>query len=148
MIIIKPYPDNMPTPYNLLLDADPSKELVDNYLKKGYLYGAFDNGLLIGEYLLIIHHNNTAEIINLAVLEKYRNKSIGKKLISHAENQGRIFGCNSIIVGTAEPLIEYYLNQGFLYKKTIKNFFKDNYDTPVIDNGIILKDMIVLEKNL
>lgn len=148
MIIITPYPDNMELPYNLLLDADPSKKLVDSYLKKGYLFGAFDNGLLAGEYLLIIHDNSTAEIINLAVLEKYRNKSIGKKLISHAENQARVFGCNNIIIGTAEPLVKYYTNQGYVYKKTVTNFFKDNYDTPVIDNGVILSDMIVLEKKL
>lgn len=148
MLTIKQYPCSMEVPYNLLLDADPSKELVDSYLKKGYLFGAFYNGLLAGEYLLIINKNNTAEIINLAVLEKYRNKSIGKKLVAHAENQARLFECTSIVIGTAEPLVNYYINLGYVYKNTIKDFFINNYNEPVIDNNIILKDMIVLEKIL
>ena len=32
MLIIKEYPQELEIPYHLLLDADPSKELVDKYL--------------------------------------------------------------------------------------------------------------------
>lgn len=148
MLIIKEYPQELAIPYHLLLDADPSKKLVDKYLSSGILFGAFYHMELAGVCLLIFHNNITAEIINLAVLEKYRNKNIGKLLISFAENQARLFGFKYMELGTAKPLVKYYENQGYKYHKTIKDFFVENYEFPVIDNGIILKDMIRLIKNL
>ena len=148
MLIIKEYPQELEIPYHLLLDADPSKKLVDKYLSSGILFGAFYHIELAGVCLLIFHNNITAEIINLAVLEKYRNKNIGKLLISFAENQARLGGIKYMELGTAKPLVKYYENQGYKYHKTIKDFFVENYEFPVIDNGIILKDMIRLIKNL
>lgn len=148
MFIIKQYPQDLETPYHLLLDADPSKRLVDKYLSNGILFGAFYDTQLAGVCLLIFHDNITAEIINLAVLEKFRNKHIGKLLISFAENQARLFGYQYMEIGTAEPLVKYYEKLGYKYHKTINNFFVENYDFPVIDNGIILKDMIRLIKTL
>lgn len=148
MLIIKQYPQELEIPYHLLLDADPSKKLVDKYLSCGILFGAFYNAEPAGVCLLIFHDNITAEIINLAVLEKYRDNSIGKSLISMAENQARLYGFKYMELGTAEPLIKYYEKQGYKYYKTIKNFFVENYEFPVIDNGIILKNMVRLIKNL
>lgn len=148
MLIIKQYPQELEIPYNLLLDADPSKKLVDKYLTCGILFGAFYKKETAGVCLLIFHNKFSAEIINLAVLEKYQNKSIGKSLISMAENQARLFGCKYMEIGTAEPLVKYYEKAGYKYYKTIKNFFVENYETPVIDNGILLKDMVRLIKNL
>lgn len=148
MLIIKQYPQELEIPYDLLLDADPSKKLVDKYLSCGILFGAFYNTEPAGVCLLIFHNNITAEIINLSVAETYRNKSIGKSLISVAENQAKLCGFKYIELGTAEPLVKYYEQQGYKYYKTIKDFFVENYEFPVIDNGIILKDMIRLIKNL
>ena len=51
-------------------------------------------------------------------------------------------------IGTSENIVKYYEKQGYKYYKTKKNFFIENYEFPVIDNGIILKDMIVFIKNL
>ena len=118
MLIIKQYPHEMEIPYHLLLDADPSKKLVDKYLSCGILFGAFYNAELAGECLLIFH-KNTAEIINLAVLEKYQNKSIGKSLISMAENQALLCGYKCIEIGTTEHLVKYYEKLGYKYNKTI-----------------------------
>ena len=148
MLIIKHYPQYLEIPYHLLLDADPSKRLVDKYLSNGILFGAFYDTQLAGVCLLIFHDNITAEIINLAVLEKFRNKHIGKLLISFAENQARLFGYQYMEIGTSEPLVKYYENAGYKYHKTINNFFVDNYDFPVIDNGLILKDMIRLIRKI
>ena len=148
MVIIKQYPQELAIPYHLLLDADPSKELVDKYLACGILFGAFYDKEPAGVCLLIFHNNITAEIINLTVLEKYRNKNIGKLLISFAENQARLGGIKYMEIGTSENIVKYYENQGYKCHKTIKDFFVENYEFPVIDNGIILKDMIRLIKNL
>ena len=134
--------------YHMLLEEDTSKKLVDKYLTCGILFGAFYEKEVTGVCLLIFHNHISSEIINLAVLEKYQNQSVGKSLISMAENQARLLGCKYMEIGTAEPLVKYYEKAGYKYHKTIKNFFVDNYDFPVTDNGIILKDMVRLIKNL
>ena len=52
MIIICPYNEKH-IPYDLLLDADPEKSNVDNYLSLGILFGAYEDGKLIGVYIII-----------------------------------------------------------------------------------------------
>ena len=51
-------------------------------------------------------------------------------------------------VGTGEsPLtLPFYEKLGFKYSHRIKNFFIDNYNHPIYENGILLKDMVYLKK--
>ena len=47
-------------PYDLLLSADPNKELIDKYLKEGECFVARnENNEIVGEYVLI---NNADKI--------------------------------------------------------------------------------------
>ena len=50
MLIIKQYPQELEIPYHLLLEADPSKKLVDKYLTCGILFGAFYEKELLYTY--------------------------------------------------------------------------------------------------
>lgn len=147
MIIIAPY-NKKHIPYDLLLEADPEKDNVDNYLLKGLLFGAYDYDVLAGVYIIIEKEDYIFELVNLSVKEDYQRKGIGKILISHAENQAKLLGGKHMEIGTAFTLVPYYEKQGYSYYKTIKNFFVDNYSVPVIDKGILLKDMEVLRKEI
>ncbi len=147
MIIICPYNEKH-IPYDLLLDADPEKSNVDNYLSLGILFGAYEDGKLIGVYIIIEKENHIFELVNLAVKEAHQKKGIGSILINHAENQAKLLGGKYMEIGTGFPLVPYYEKRGYIYHRTIKNFFVDNYSAPVIDNGILLKDMEVLRKEI
>ena len=147
MIIICPCIE-LHTPYDLLLDADPEKRNVDNYLLEGMLFGAYEDSELVGVYLIIEKENHVFELVNLAVKEAHQKKGIGSILINHAENQAKLLGGKYMEIGTGFPLVPYYEKRGYIYHKTIKNFFVDNYSAPVIDNGILLKDMEVLRKEI
>lgn len=147
MIIIYSYNEKH-IPYNLLLDADPEKRNVDNYLLKGMLFGAYEDSELVGVYLIIEKENHIFELVNLSVKNTHQKKGIGSILINHAENQAKLLGGKYMEIGTGFPLVPYYEKRGYIYHRTIKNFFVDNYSHPVIDNGILLKDMEVLRKKI
>ncbi len=55
-----------------------------------------------------------------------------------------------IQVGTGDsPLtIPFYEKCGFKRHHLIKNFFLDNYDHPIFEEGVQLIDMVYLRKNI
>ena len=52
-----------------------------------------------------------------------------------------------LIVGTGEneKILSFYKNLGFTYSHTIKDFFIDNYDHEMFEDGVQLRDMIYLK---
>lgn len=58
---------------------------------------------------------------------------------------------SKLIVGTADSGIDqirFYERNGFMKFGLRKNFFIENYELPIIENGIQLKDMILLSYDL
>ena len=53
-------------------------------------------------------------------------------------------------VGTGDVpgTLGFYRNCGFKYSHRIKNFFTDNYDHPIVEEGILLEDMVYLKRRL
>ena len=54
-----------------------------------------------------------------------------------------------MLVGTGDSsiTISFYKKCGFVYSHRIPNFFIDNYDHPIFEEGKQLKDMIYLKIN-
>ena len=54
----------------------------------------------------------------------------------------------AMIVGTGDVpwVIQFYEKNGFHLSRRIHNFFTDNYDHPIFENGVQLVDMIYLKK--
>lgn len=44
--------------------------------------------------------------------------------------------------------IQFYRKNGFYLSHRIHNFFIDNYDHPMFENGVQLVDMVYLKKEL
>ena len=55
-----------------------------------------------------------------------------------------------MLVGTGDLpwILSYYENCGFKESHRLKNFFTDNYEHAMYDNGIQLVDMVYLKKDL
>ena len=83
----------------------------------------------------------------IQTVDKYQNKGYGKSLINLVFNN-HYKKCERIIVGTGNsPLtLPFYEKCGFKIYDKIDNFFLDNYNKPIYENGVLLKDMIYLEK--
>lgn len=133
---------------NLLLIGDEERQAVLKYLYSSDIYVLIDQkprSIIAIESL----NNNIIEIKNLGTLEDSRGKGYASKLIEYIISLYKK-DYKFILVGTGETEnnINYYKNRGFREFRRIENFFIDNYSKPIIDDGVELKDMIVLRKKL
>lgn len=138
-------------PYELLLLADPSKALVDKYLKQSAVFVAKQNEETIGVILLFPLTEAIVEIKNVAVKPEFQGRGIGRYLIENAINVAALEKYKSICIGTANSSIgQLYLYQKLHFEITEikKFFFTQNYADPIFENGIQAKHMIVLTQDL
>jgi len=150
-ISIKQLETDEKIPYALLLDADPSRELIEKYLKSSEIYVARLGNEIIGVYVLCPITSEKAEIKNIAVEEKFQGKGVGKLLLEDTFKLAKAKGYKELIIGTGNSSVgQLYLYQkvGFEMSKIKWNFFIDNYPDPLYEKGIQVKHMIVLSRLL
>lgn len=138
-------------PMGLIYDADPSREAVADYLLRGTCYGAFADGIPVGEMVLLRTRPFTMEIVNIAVDEKYRCTGVGRALISYAVEVSRKAGCTVLEVGTANAgtgQLAFYQKCGFTITGVDFDFFTRNYTEPIIENGIECRHMIRMNMSI
>jgi ribosomal protein S18 acetylase RimI-like enzyme len=138
-------------PYDLLLLADPSKSVIDEYLKESEIFTAKQDSVTAGVIVLQPLTAATLEIKNVAVKPELQGRGIGSFLIEHAVEYARTKKQKSISIGTANSSIgQLYLYQklGFEITGLKRNFFLDNYPEPILENGIQAKHMLVLTIDL
>ena len=138
-------------PWDLLLDADPSRELIKKWLARGTCIGMYDDEELVGEFVLSWTGDQEAEPANLAVRSDRRGQCIGKRLIYECTRRARIAGARSMYVGTGNASIgqlALYQKCGFRIVGVDIDFFVRNYDEPIEENGIPCRDMIRMRMDL
>ncbi|RNF39177.1 GNAT family N-acetyltransferase [Planococcus salinus] len=134
-------------PMKLLLEADTSEKLVNDYCGRGSVYRATIDGELIGVYVLLPLSVETVEIKNIAVAESARGQGYGKKLIFHALAEAERLGFGKVEIGTGNSSfgqLALYQKCGFRIDSVDRDFFTRNYPEPIMENGIPCKDMIRL----
>lgn len=135
-------------PYELLLLADETREAVDRYIFNSDVYILNDNIRDIAVMALCKNSDKELEIKNMAVISDFRSQGIGTVLIDKAKEIARQNHFYSLIVGTSDTgfqQIRFYERNGFVKKEIRKDFFIQNYPTPIFENGIQMRDMIILE---
>ncbi|MBR3696944.1 MAG: epoxyqueuosine reductase QueH [Clostridia bacterium] len=147
-IVIKKEKDNKEKYMDLLLEADPEKEIVEKYLQAGELFVLTYKEEVICVSVIIKIDDKTCELKNIATAKKYREQGYGKKMIKYLfDNYKQKY--KKMIVGTSENNIPFYVKAGFdKYYKTIKNFFIDNYKKEIIDGDLHCIDMYYYYKDL
>lgn len=93
--------------------------------------------------------DSVCKLKNIAVTPKFQRNEYGKKLINQLIEHylGKF---SQMIVGTGyvPSAVGFYQSCGFEYSHQIENFFTDNYDHAMIEDGKLLKDMVYLKKQL
>ncbi|MGA4518047.1 GNAT family N-acetyltransferase [Solibacillus silvestris] len=138
-------------PLELLLLADPSKIIVEDYVAKGECFIAENEEQTIGVYVLLPTRPQTVEIVNVAVAENYQGKGIGKLLVSHAIRVAKTQGYKTIEIGTGNSSIgqlALYQKCGFRIVSVDHNYFIKHYSEEIYENGIQCIDMIRLSQDL
>ena len=133
---------------DLLLEADPSKDMIHKYLNDSDVYALKKEDELISIAVILHIDRKTLELKNIVTTEKYRNKGYAKILLkSLCGNYKQKY--DRMLVGTTENNIPFYVKQGFdKYEKTIKNFFIDNYKEEIKDGELTCTDLIYYSKDL
>lgn len=145
---IKQICENKKQVLELLLLADEQESMIDRYLDRGELFALYDNGLK--SVCVVTRESETeCELKNIATYEAWHGKGYGSKLLHHvfAYYRGKY---QTMTVGTGDSpwILRFYEKNGFQVFHRVKNFFTDNYDHPMFDNGIQLVDMVYLRRPL
>jgi GNAT superfamily N-acetyltransferase len=133
---------------NLLLIADEQESMINKYLHRGKLYALYD-GDLKSICVVTEESRGVFELKNIATDPKYQRMGYGQKLIFYLFEIYKDLG-TTLFVGTGDSpkIINFYQKCGFVYSHSVKNFFVDNYDHPMFEDGKQLIDMIYLKKDL
>ncbi|CAI6024582.1 GNAT family N-acetyltransferase [Cohnella sp. JJ-181] len=149
---IEPLTPEEKPPMDLLLLADPSARLVEQYLRRGECYVArAGEKEPVGAYVLLPTRPDTAELVNVAVDERHQGQGIGKALVRHAVETARRRGYRTVEVGTGNSgvgQLALYQKCGFRIVAVDIDFFVRHYDEPIFENGIPCRDMIRMSQDL
>ena len=148
MIRIEKIKENKKQFLDLLLLADEQENMIDKYLPSGDLFALYDDDLK-SVCVVVPVNKETCELKNIATYEKYQGKGYGRALINFISGFYKN-NYKTMFVGTGETptILSFYNNCGFEESHRVKNFFTNNYDHPMFEDGIQLVDMIYLKKDL
>lgn len=140
--------DNKKQYLDLLLLADEQENMIDRYLANGDMFALFDDDLKTVCVVVAIDRE-TCELKNIATYEKYQGKGYAKAMIKFVSDFYKN-NYKTMLVGTGDvpSILSFYESCGFEKSHVIKNFFTDNYDHPMFEEGVQLIDMAYLEKKL
>ena len=117
----------------LLLLADEQESMIDRYLERGDMFVLYDNGL---KACCVVTREGEGiyEIKNIATISFFQRQGYGKR--------------SELLVGTGDvpSTLSFYEHCGFTISHRLKNFFTDNYDHPMYEDGKQLVDMVYLKK--
>lgn len=138
-------------PYDLLFEADESREAIEDYTSRGMCYAAVADGRAIGISVLIRTRPFTMELVNLAVDAEWRNKGVGRQLVENAIAVTKEHNCHTLEVGTGDAGIgqlAFYQKCGFRMTHLDIDFFRRHYTEKIVENGIECRHMVRMSMDI
>ena len=132
----------------LLLLGDEQESQIDKYLERGDLFALY-NGDLKSVCVVTDEGGGVLEIQNIATDERYQRQGYASRLIEYvAKHYAGQY--DKIILGTGDVpgILSFYGKCGFRKTHRIADYFTTHYDHPMIEDGVLLKDKIYLERKL
>ena len=132
----------------ILLAAEEGEERVRAVLlDPAYTaYAARVNGELVGAAAMRWEQDETSEIVYIAVKTEWEGQGYGKRIIASLQDELRARGGSVLLVGTANSSLAnlaFYQKCGFRLFEIKRDYF-DYIQPPVLENGILIRDMVVL----
>ena len=137
--------------HELLLLADESEASVADYIDRGTCYAAYDNGQIVGQYVLLHTRPFTAEVVNIAVVPDRQRQGIATALLAHAVETARRAGFRLLEIGTGDSgfgQIALYERCGFVRCGVDTDYFRKHYPAPIFENGLECRHMVRLRMEL
>ena len=141
--------DSHKTDYmELLLLADEMVSMIEKYLYRGDMFALYDDDVR-AVCVITQEEEGIYELKNIVTVPNYQHKGYGQKLIAFIAEYYKDCG-RELYVGTGDcpGILNFYEKCGFVKSHVEKNFFIDNYDHPMYEEGQQLIDMIYLKREL
>ena len=124
---------------HLLLIGDEEEAMIMRYLPRGELFVMRDGENALCAAVVTDEGSGTAELKNISVAPEHQRRG-------HCRGRG----FSELILGTGETpqTLGFYESCGYSVFRRKRDFFTKNYSRPIIDNGVLLRDMIYLRKKL
>lgn len=138
-------------PMELLLLADPSIKLVEEYIKRGEVFVGVISNEIIAVFVLLPTRPETVEIVNVAVAEPEQGQGLGKQMVLYAISYAKLLGYKTIEIGTGNSGVSQlalYQKCGFRMTSIDRDFFVRHYPEAIYENGIQVVDMVRLSQDL
>lgn len=132
----------------LLLLGDEQESMVDRYLEEGALYIWKEGEETAGVCVVTDQGNGVLELKNIAVDPRFQRRGIGRAMIEALAKRYR--GSYRVLLagtGEAPSTLGFYQHCGFTYSHRVKDFFLQ-YDHPIVEEGVQLKDMVYFQRTL
>ena len=133
---------------DLLLIGDEQVSMIDKYLYRGEMFSLCDDDV---KAICVVTQEQSGvyEIKNIVTVPEYQRKGYGQQLISFIADYYKKSG-KELYVGTGDcpTILQFYEKCGFKKSHIVKNFFIDNYDHPMYEDGQQLVDMVYLKRHL
>ena len=133
----------------LLLVGDEQEEMVMRYLPPGSLVVCFEPDPC-AVAVVTDEGDGCCELKNLAVEPCRQRQGYGRRMVAFVVRRYAERGYRTLRVGTGETpsTLSFYAQCGFRPAGRIPDFFTRNYDHPIVEEGVLLRDMILLEQPL
>lgn len=135
----------------LLLVGDESERMIRSYLDRAELYVCHRYGLFgspIAVCAVTDEGDGVFEVKNLAVDAAFRGRGHGRRMLAAMAWRCRCGRWLTLGTGETPSTLAFYRSCGFSEYGRIAGFFTDNYDRPIVEEGVTLRDMILLRKRL
>ena len=132
----------------LLLLGDEQESMIDRYLERGTLYLWQVEQEVQGVCLVTDEGDGVLELKNIAVAPPFQRQGIGRAMIEALVQRYR-GSYRMLQAGTGEvpSTMGFYQSCGFTLSHRVKDFFLQ-YDHPIVEDGVQLKDMVYFRRAL
>lgn len=132
----------------LLLLGDEQESMVDRYLERGTLYVWREGEEVQGVCVVTEEGDGVLELKNIAVAPSFQRKGVGKAMIQalaeRYEGEYRVLQAGT---GEVPSTMNFYQSCGFALSHRVKDFFLQ-YDHPIVEDGVLLRDMVYFRREL
>ncbi|MDN4616475.1 GNAT family N-acetyltransferase [Paenibacillus sp. PsM32] len=149
-VLIRTQSNHECVPITLLMLADPDLEAIQRYKAYCRWWIAEIANHVVGVCGVLQRTAQEWEIMNIAVEEGYEGQGIGSKLLDEVLEQLKQFKANVVTVATGNSSLRalaFYQKHGFRIIRIEHDHFTTHYEQPIIENGIVCRDQIILQKS-
>jgi len=134
---------------DMLLMADPEREMIESYLDKSEMFALIHGGDVCAVCVVELLKNRKCELKSIVTRMEDRGKGYAKYMIRHiCEHYGN--QCDTMYAGTGnrKKTLEFLGKCGFVNSHIVANYYLEHYREPVYEGDVRLTDKIYLKKQL